>query len=99
MVIPARSKTLAIFFAVFSAFLTVAATLLVISQSGYASATPLCVASVNIAFWPSYVAHLDKHHLFVAFWPFFINCVGWALVGFVLGFAFRKRSHHATPNI
>ena len=99
MVIPARAKILAIIFAVVSAFLTVVATIMVISQSGYASATPLCAAAVYVAFWPSYLIRLDSHYLFVALVPFAVNCIGWALLGFVLGVVFRKRSHDSTPAI
>lgn len=99
MVIPARSKTLAIAFAVMSACLTGFATIIVISQSGYASATPLCAVAVYIAFWPSYLVGLDPHYLFVRLVPFLVNCAGWALLGFILGVLFRKRSHDGTATL
>jgi hypothetical protein len=97
--IPRRSKTLAITFAVLSACLTAVATVIVIGQSGYGSATPLYTASVYIAFWPSFLLQMDRSHLFVELVPFVVNCIGWAFIGFLLGFLFRKSSQDATPTI
>jgi hypothetical protein len=99
MVIPRRSKTLAITFAVLSILFTVVATSMVIAQSGYGRATPLCTVSVYVAFWPSFLLQLDRSHLFVELFPFIINCIGWAAVGFILGFLLPKSSRDAMPTI
>lgn len=52
-----------------SVFLTVIATFMVISQSGYGSATPLCSAAVYVAFWPSLLLQLDHNKMFVEMIP------------------------------
>jgi hypothetical protein len=99
MVIPRRSKTLAITFAVLSTLLTAIATLMVIAQSGFGRASTLCTALVYVAFWPSFVLQLDRSHFFVELLPFIINCIGWSAVGFILGFFLPKSFRDATPTI
>ena|ERR1700730_5239739 len=97
MLIPRRAKTFAVGFALLSVVLTAVATLMVIAQSGYASASRVYAAFVYIAFWPALLLHLDRDHLFVAVVPFLVNCLGWAAIGFAFGFLFRKSGRDATP--
>ena len=99
MRMPRRAKILTLGFGVLSLLLSVFASFVVLSQSGYARATPFCVASVYIAFWPSLLLGFDRGYMFFALIPFVVNCIGWALVGCVLGLFARANTRDATPTI
>ena len=67
------------------AILSVCALVSVVSQTGYAHASPGSALLVYVSYWPLLVIGWDARELFVSFWVIALNILAWGLVGLLFG--------------
>ena|ERR1700680_1935892 len=65
--------------------LSIAALIIVISQSGYGEPSTACTVLVYLAYWPVLLVGWSAHELFVSFWVILMNVVAWGLAGLLVG--------------
>lgn len=75
----------AIVAALLGGVLSIAAPIIVISQSGYGEPSTVCTVLVYLAYWPVLLVGWSAHELFVSFWVIPMNVVFWGLAGLLLG--------------
>jgi len=75
----------AIVAALLGGILSIAALVIVISQSGYGQPSAVCTVLVYLAYWPVLLVGWSAHELFVSFWVIPMNVVAWGLAGLLLG--------------
>src|SRR5713101_8130666 len=65
----------AIVAALLGGILSIAALVIVISQSGYGQPSAVCTVLVYLAYWPVLLVGWSAHELFVSFWVIPMNVV------------------------
>ena len=71
--------------ALLGGILSIAALIIVISQSGYGQPSTVCIVLVYLAYWPVLLVGWSAHELFVSFWVILMNVVAWGLAGLLVG--------------
>lgn len=75
--------------ALISATLSIIALVLVVSQSGYAQPSALCITLVYLAYWPVLLLGWSAHDMFTSFSVIPINIFLWAIIGGLLSLSRR----------
>lgn len=86
-----------IFFILVSLIFTLVANVAVIAETGRGRASFFCNFIIYLAFWPSFLLHVDSDKLFISYNTFLINAVGWGMTGIFIGTLFyyvRKTKKH-----